>query len=152
METSWVHLANHNTSGLHQYHRARQGDQTGRHHPRQERRYLKRVGVRQVSLPCSSQQGSDRPLHNQLQWDSLSCLANKECSPNRLLHFLLSHFNHRDLHTHQTHLDPFLAVRLNSKPKALHDGESVGWSVTNLVSKSVRFSVAELFSKKKKVL
>ena len=42
-----------------------------------------------------------------------------------------------------------LFFRLNSKPKALHDGGSVGWSLTNLVSKSVRFSVAELFSKKK---
>ena len=42
-----------------------------------------------------------------------------------------------------------LFFRLNFKPKALHDGGSVGWSLTNLVSKSVRFSVAELFSKKK---
>lgn len=42
-----------------------------------------------------------------------------------------------------------LFFRLDSKPKALHGGECVGWSVTNLVSKSVRFSVAELFSKKK---
>ena len=72
METSWVHLANHNTSGLHQYHKARRGDQTGRHHPHQEHRYLKQVGVQQVSLPCSSQQRSDRLLHNRLLWDSLS--------------------------------------------------------------------------------
>ena len=72
METSWVHLANHNTSGLHQHHKARQGDQTGRHRPHQEHRYLKRVGVQQVRLPCSSQQGSDRLLHNRLLWYSLS--------------------------------------------------------------------------------